>query len=155
MPMGKDGGSGGKEGACTSILQAIRGPLVTSASILLSALALVVAASGALVSIILSTRVRALESQLSQSVSNTRALAAKLVDVTKTVSELKSMAPTTLAAEVARLDVAVGKLADTMRRFQGRFDAFRQHEAPLQNGVSDDDELNAMLALQTAPPARP
>ncbi|HET7299008.1 MAG TPA: hypothetical protein VFI89_09845 [Burkholderiales bacterium] len=123
-----------------------------SGSILLSALALAVAAFGAVALIILSTRVRTLESLQSTNASSLRALAAKLVDVTRNVSELKSMAPTALAAEVGALNVAVGKLADTQRRMQGRFDAFRQHEAPaVSNGDTGDDELSALLALQSAP----
>lgn len=89
--------------------------------------------------------------------SNLRALATKLVSVQQTASALKSTAPITLAAEVAELAVAVGKLADTQRKLQGRFDAFRQHDAPkpAENGATDDDELRALLELQSAPPVAP
>lgn len=84
----------------------------------------------------------------------------KLVDVTKSVSALKSTAPTALAAEVEDLRGAVGKLADTQKRLQGRFDSFRQHDPELktytaaENGA-DDEELQALLRLQSAPASGP
>lgn len=129
------------------------------ANTFVSVLALVVAASVALVWTISSRRTRALESQLSTTQSNLKALVAKLVDAQRSISDLKSTAPTALAAEVVALREAVSKLADTQRRFQGRFDArMGGARAPvvIDGELGEvDEELSAMLALQKAAPPAP
>lgn len=98
---------------------------------------------------------QALELQQSTMLNSLRNCVPRIAALQQSVTALKSTAPTSLAAEVVDLREAVSKLAQTQRKFQGRFDATRQHEsAPTNNGV-DDDELAALLALQTAPPAGP
>jgi len=105
------------------------------------------------------TTERDAESRIATLVSNVRQLAAKLVVAQQTISELKRSAPTTLAAEVVALREAVDKLADTQRRFAGRFDARmgKQREGVVFDGDTGDidEELTAMLALQKAAPPAP
>lgn len=70
--------------------------------------------------------------------------------------ELEASSTPRLAARVDELSEAVARLADTHRRFAGRFHAFRQHELPAAggNGAVDDDEFTATLRLQGTPPVK-
>lgn len=79
--------------------------------------------------------------------------AQQLTEISAKLHELEKQSPTRLAAEVVSLGDAVERLRQTQQRFQGRFDADRRHHrGDADPGVganpSDDDELNAMLALQ-------
>jgi len=131
---------------------------VTYASTFAFVLVLAAVVCVAVVLIISLRRTQALESQHATMLSSLRSCIASVVDLRKNVSALKSTAPTTLAAEVAALREAVDKLADTQRRFAGRFDARmgKPREPVVIDGeIADDDELKAFLDLQSAPPRGP
>lgn len=77
------------------------------------------------------------------------------------LAKLAAASPVKLAAEVAELSEAVERLRRTHQRFAGRFD---QYVKPQRGAVYDadtgaplegDEELEALLALQTAKPAAP
>lgn len=60
---------------------------------------------------------------------------------------LKKTAPSALAAEVAELSEAVGKLAESQRRFQGRIDArWKAEQAPPKNETAE--EVRARLRAE-------
>jgi len=101
----------------------------------------------------------------SQKLSSAQALRAHSANIERAkqvisarLAELDRRSPAKDAAEVAALREAVDKLADTQRRFAGRFDARmgKPREQVLVDGeLVDDDELKAFLQLQSAPPAGP
>lgn len=140
-----------------------------STSTFVFALVLVAFVFAALVWITYERHTRELESLRSTSDSFAKNCNARLALLAKQISDARREAPSTLAAEVADLREAVGKLRDTQRRFQGRFDAKmgRADEPtmplypnmPLDRsyaGVNQlDPELAAELALQSAPSAAP
>ena len=113
---------------------------------------------GALVWIIydLRRRVPVLESLQSTTANALRSCAAKLATVEKLSTEKHS---TALLARVDALDEAVGKLADTHRKFAGRMD--RRYQ--LDRGASSDDPdadvedptWRALRAAQAVQPGEP
>jgi hypothetical protein len=118
-------------------------------------------ALGACMSVALALRtslrlMREVESLRSTSANALRALAVKHVQLNDSVTKLKQTAPTSLAAEVADLSVAVGKLAKNQQRFAGKFYAeTRGNGATAPEAENVDDEIAAHLALQSAPPVQP
>lgn len=69
--------------------------------------------------------------------------------------DLETRTPTKLAAEVAALAAALDSLAAQHRKLSGQFHATKHpHHAAVANGDTDD-ELQAMLAFQQAPPVDP
>lgn len=128
---------------------------MTHASIYGFALVLLVGAVVALWLTILSIRKAAQTTHgtVERALGVLKAFAARLALVEK-------QSPTTLAAEVAALSEAVGRLRQTHQRFAGRFDQYvgqqlAKDHAPTGNGVPDDDDFAAVLALQLAKPAGP
>jgi hypothetical protein len=101
------------------------------------------------------TSVRELDSLRSTSANALRVLSAKQLQLGDSVTKLKQTAPTTLAAEVAELSVAVGKLAKTQQRFAGKFYAETRGNGGDAAQQDVDDELAAELALQNARPVAP
>lgn len=63
------------------------------------------------------------------------------------LATVEKQSPTKLAVEVADLADAVSRLRAMQQRFQGRFD---QKMGRARTEEIDDDEYNAMLALQRA-----
>lgn len=134
-------------------------------------LALVAVVSGVSALITSWRLTRAQESLRSTVLHNLTKRLAKLDEQADSVSklqhELQRSTPAKIAAEVAELSEAVARLAETQRKFAGKFfQATRQGReqaradalAGKQNGLldtDDDDELAAMLRLQGAPPAKP
>lgn len=102
-----------------------------------------------------------LESWRSTSVSNYKSLVATtnvaLKQMQTLARELEAKTPEKLAAEVAALSEAVAKVADTQRRFAGRFD-MRMAQLGLRKSstvvdgeverVETPDEVRARLRLQ-------
>lgn len=109
-----------------------------SPSTFVFALVLVAAVNVALVLIIWSHLMRELHSSQTTTASSMRSLSAS-------VAELKRAAPATIAAEVAELSEAVGKLRDIQRRFQGRFDQYVSGNASKEE---TPEEARARLRLQ-------
>lgn len=131
------------------------------ATISACALALVAVVCAALAWITSSRRT--LELRLAQSLTD-RSLtehATRLESLARIVSELKSTAPSSLAAEVVELSDAVARLAKTQQRFAGTFYARTKAASRSEpNGADvdidiDDPELQAELALQRAAPVAP
>lgn len=82
-----------------------------------------------------------------------------LAQLSAKLNALQLKAPEALAAQVADLAEAVARLRATHQRFAGRFDATRGRVFDGATGEplpdDDDDEIAAMVGLQTAPPAKP
>jgi len=139
---------------------------VISASTFVFALVLSVAASGALAWPISSTLAKAAEAKLS---TTANALSVRATHISRAVdnvrtqlAELERHSPKKLSAEVAALSEAVESLSATHRRFAGKVwqkigDRKPESDdlARVGNGIASDDELAAVLALQTAGPVRP
>jgi hypothetical protein len=126
------------------------------------ALALVAAVCGVL-ALIISLRLRAaqerwqsqMRKQFEQYSGNVKLLHTRISD---RLRELEGQTPAKLAAEVAALSDAVSRVADTHRRFAGKVWAeLRGDHAQkaVPNGETEDDDLRAVLALQTAKPVSP
>ena len=114
-------------------------------------------AAGAL--LISRRQVRAVAGLRSQIAAEWQRRAARFDAEAKRISDalraVEAQTPAKLAAEVAELSEAVQRVADTHRRFAGKVWSIIGERKPAAagNGV-DDDELSAMLQLQTAQPAR-
>jgi hypothetical protein len=117
---------------------------MTLANIFASALVLLAAGCVSLAWLIFDTRRALKEAGLRVAV-----LRGHLQNSLKRVETLEKQAPVTLAAKVEELSEAVGKLAETHRRFAGRMDRRHQlaREPESVEGV-DDPTWNALRAAQ-------
>lgn len=133
---------------------------MTSANIFAFALALAAFTSAAVAWLTCSMIVKAVESRLS---TTANALSARATHISRAVesvrtqlAELERHSPKKLSAEVAALSEAVASLSETHRRFAGKVWQRIGERAPkAEPNGADDDELQAMLALQTAGPVQP
>lgn len=87
------------------------------------ALVLVAVVSVAAAWIIWQRLTQALDSERTRQQTILRSVVANINEHKKLISECKRVGPADLADRVDALSVAVDKLRDTQRRFQGRFDA--------------------------------
>ena len=152
-PAGKNGGvRGGRQGYSqwkTTLLLEVR-PVIYE-SIFVCALVLVALTCAALVWLISSTRQRR-NGAVAHVAQLRKAYDSYFARYAERIAALEKQSPTELAAKVVSLDDAVARLAKTQQRFQGRFDAARQHRP---TDEIDDEEFNAMIALQRATSAGP
>lgn len=124
-------------------------------------LALVAVVCGVLALTISLLRTRALEHALSTTASawssRLQSADAQLTKTSERLRVLEGQSPAKLAAEVAELSVAVTKNAAAVQRLAGQFHAQKTRHATVANGDTGDDDpdLQALLSLQTAPPAGP